>query len=146
MPDYFQWVGEPWPHGPLPAKASITPAASLIQLRVIAIPLGGPNAGLVPAASLLQSVQLLPHTCGVLAAVTAFRAGGGYVPEVLGDGGMAAPGAGVVRDPLGPAFVYPIPKLWLSMAVWHCGQHLTQASQGITGQGGVPILEMRTMS
>ena len=51
-----------------------------------------------------------------------------------------------MRDPLGPAFVYPIPKLWLSMAVWHYGQHLTQASQGITGQGGVPILEMRTMS
>ena len=140
MPDSFQWVGGPWSHGPLPAKAPVTPAASLVQLGVIAIPLGGANAGLVPTASLLQSIQLLPHTRGVLAAVTAFGAGGGRVPEVLGNGSMAAPGAGVVRGPLGPAFLYPAPKLCLSVAVWHCGQHLTRASRGITGRGGVLIL------
>lgn len=83
-----------WPHGPSPAKAPITPAASLIQLRVKAIPLGGPNAGLAPAGSLLQSVQLLPHSRWVQAVVTAFGAGGGRIPEVLGNGSMATPAGG----------------------------------------------------
>lgn len=101
MPDYFQWVGGPWPHGLSPAKAPITPAASLIQLRVKAVPLGEPNGGLAPAAALLQSVQLLPHSCRVLAVVTAFGAGGGRIPEVLSNGSVAAPGAGSITQARG---------------------------------------------
>lgn len=91
MPDYFQWVGGPWFHGPSPAEAPVAPAASLIQLRVKAISLGGPDAGLVPAVSVFQGVPLLPHGRGVLAVVTAFGAGGGRIPEVLGNGSMATP-------------------------------------------------------
>lgn len=47
-----QYEQDDWAfHVPSPAEAPISPAASLIQLRIEAIPLGGPNAGLAPAAA-----------------------------------------------------------------------------------------------
>lgn len=94
-------LGGPWLHGPSPAEAPIAPAASLIQLRVKAVSLGGPNAGLAPAASELQGIQLLPHGYRVLAVVAAFGTGRGRVPEVLGDGSMAAPRAGSMAEARG---------------------------------------------
>lgn len=94
VPDALQWVGGPWPHSRSPAEAPGASAASLVELRVEAIPLGGPDAGLAPAASLLQGVQLLLHSCRVLAVVAASGAGGARIPEVFGNSSMAAPGAG----------------------------------------------------
>lgn len=64
----------------------------------------------------------------------------GQVPKYLAIAAWRQSGAGVVRDLLGCSLFTQPPKLCLSMAVWHCGQHLRQASQGITGLGGVPIL------
>lgn len=80
--------------GSSPAEAPVAPAASLIQLRIEAVPLRGPDAGLAPAAAVLQGIKLLPYGCRALAAVTAFGAGGWRIPKVLSDGGMAAPRTG----------------------------------------------------
>lgn len=81
-------------HGSSPAEAPTAPAASLIQLRIEAISLGGPDAGLAPAAAALQGFKLLPYGRRTLAVVTAFGTGRWCIPKVLSNGSMAAPRTG----------------------------------------------------
>lgn len=125
-------------HGPSPAESIIAPAASLIQLRVKAISLGGPDAGLAPAAAALQSIQLPLHSCRVLTVVTAFGAGRRCIPKVLGNGSMAAPGGGNTVELRGekhirPVFIHLIPNVglvsqsgtMLSFSIPHFVEHHT---------------------
>lgn len=150
IPDYFQWVGGPWLHSPSPAEAPGASAASFIELRVEAIPLGGPNAGLAPAASLLQGVQLLLHSCRVLAVVAASGAGGGRIPKVFGNSSMAAPGADSRAEARGEGpwqtLVHPVPKLGtVSGSDRHCAKNGVLISHvSLTGIS-VATLQMRTV-
>lgn len=130
--------------GSSPAEAPIAPAAPLIELRIEAIPLRRPDAGLAPAAATLQGIQLLPYGCRTLAVVTAFGAGGWCIPKVLSNGCMAAPRRGSeCRGAEGLVFALPVSKPWLSHSLASTALHSLKPFRFISCVSGTMVPEVR---